>query len=164
MLEIYRPFVEHTAVSFETEVPSGDEFGQRVRKVQTEAPWLVCMADGAVAGYAYASAHRERAAYRWNREVSVYVHPVFRRRKIAHALYAELFRITQLQGYTNLLAGIALPNEASVSFHEACGFVKAAEFHRVGYKMDRWHDVGWWEKQLGQGDAPGEIRMDWRGL
>jgi phosphinothricin acetyltransferase len=164
MLDIYRPFVEHTAVSFETELPSVEEFEKRLHKIQAEAPWLVCLADDKVAGYAYASGHRERAAYRWNREVSVYVHPDFRRKKIAHALYAELFRIIRLQGFTNALAGIALPNEASVGFHESFGFVKSAEFHRVGYKMGRWHDVGWWEMPLGQNHPPGEIRHDWRAL
>jgi phosphinothricin acetyltransferase len=133
-------------------------------KVQAQAPWLVCHLDGQVAGYAYASAHRDRAAYQWNREFSVYVDEAFRRRKVAHALYLALASLCAMQGYVNALAGIALPNEASVRFHESCGFVKAAEFHRVGHKLGRWHDVGWWEWRFAETDAPASIRTEWKPL
>ena len=157
MLAIYAPFVLHTAVSFEMEVPAEDDFLERVSTVQREAPWLVAEKGDTITGYAYAAPHRSRYAYRWTREVSAYVHPDYRGNGVGRALYTALFELLRRQGYTNTLAGITLPNDASVAFHEKIGFTTVGVYHRVGYKMDRYHDVGWWERPLSE-EAPGAIR------
>lgn len=152
LLEIYRPFVTDTTVSFETEPPSVSEFGARIATAQSRWAWLVAERDGEIAGYAYASAFRSRAAYRFTVETSAYVHPGHQGQGVARALYARLFEVLQAKGFHNAYAGIVLPNEASISFHRALGFTPVGVFHRAGWKFDRWHDVSWWETQLG---APG---------
>jgi len=145
ILKIYKPHVLSTATTFEETVPSIEEFQQRISTILEECPCLVCEIDGAVVGYAYASSHRSRAAYRWNKEVSVYVAEQFQQKRVARALYTSLFAILKEQGICNLLAGITLPNEASVGFHESMGFEKCAEFRYIGFKLGKWHTVGWWE-------------------
>ena len=107
-------------------------------------PWLVCECDGIVAGYAYATRHRLRAAYQWCVETSVYVHPDFHRSGVARGLYTSLFAILAAQGFVNAYAGITLPNAHSVALHEAHGFVPLAVYRGVGFKTGQWHDVGWW--------------------
>ena len=154
MLNIYRPFIEDSWTSFEMAVPTQDAFWQRVCKVLPENPWLVCEWQGDTIAYAYSGTHRSRHAYQWNRELSVYVHPDHYGRGIAKALYTALFDILIWQGYTNTLIGIALPNEASVRFHESMGYQLVGIYHRVGYKMGKYHDVGWWEKLLDSGEEP----------
>jgi L-amino acid N-acyltransferase YncA len=145
ILEIYTPFILHTAVTFEEIVPDEVSFWMRIQEIMDELPFLVCEIDGRIAGYAYASAYRSRASYRWSKEVSVYVHPDFHRRKVAHALYASLHDIVRFQGIANLLAIITMPNESSVAFHEFFGYRKCAEFSKVGYKLNEWQNVGWFE-------------------
>ena len=145
ILGIYKPFILETAITFEEFVPGIDEFKERMEGIMRDCPYLVCEMDGKVVGYAYASAHRTRSAYRRNKEVSVYIDPNYRRENIAKALYTSLFAILKKQGFANLLAGITLPNEASVKLHESMGFVKCAEYHHIGFKLGSWHSVGWWE-------------------
>ena len=156
MLGIYTPFVLDSAVSFETEVPSAAVFWGRIQEVLDEAPWLVAEIEGTIAGYAYASKHRSRSAYRWTRELSVYVGENYRKRGIGKALYSILIRLLQQQGYTNVLAGIALPNDPSVRFHESMGFRPIGIYHRVGYKFGAYQDVGWWELSICE-EEPGDI-------
>jgi phosphinothricin acetyltransferase len=148
LLDIYAPFVTDTSVSFELTPPTVAEFEARIASAQTQWAWLVAEHEGAVAGYAYASAFRTRAAYRFTVETSAYVHPAHRGHGIAGALYRRLFEILALKGYANAYAGIALPNEASVAFHKSLGFTAVGVFHRAGWKFGRWHDVSWWEKAL----------------
>jgi L-amino acid N-acyltransferase YncA len=145
---IYAPFVLHTAVSFETEPPSVDEMRSRILKILARLPWLVCEWSGGVIGYAYASLHRERAAYGWSVDVTVYIHEELRRHGVGKALYASLFQVLRLQGFYNAYAGITLPNPGSVGLHEAMGFKPVGVYHDVGYKLGRWHDVGWWQLAL----------------
>ncbi len=156
MLAIYGPFVEHSYVSFETEVPTASAFWQRAQTVLAEAPWLVCTYEDQVVGYAYASAHRSRQAYQWNRELSVYVKEAWRGKGIARALYSTLIELLKLQGYLNTLIGISLPNETSVRFHEKMGFKPVGIYHNVGFKKGRFCDVGWWELSI-QNAPPNEI-------
>jgi phosphinothricin acetyltransferase len=111
-------------------------------------PWLVCDCEGVIAGYAYASWHRTRLAYRWSVETSVYVDPNFRRCGVARGLYTSLFAILAAQGYVNAYAGITLPNARSVVFHEALGFLPLTVYRGIGFKLDQWHDVGWWHLLL----------------
>lgn len=154
LLEIYRPYVTGTAVSFELETPAVREFEARIASAQTKWAWLVAEAGGEVCGYAYASAFRTRAAYRWTVETSAYVHPSHRGRGIAATLYRRLFDVLGEKGYCNAYAGIALPNDASVAFHRALGFTPVGVFHRAGWKFGQWHDVSWWERRLNE--APSE--------
>jgi phosphinothricin acetyltransferase len=111
-------------------------------------PWLVCVGGGDVAGYAYASQHHERAAYQWSANVSVYIHAEHRGRGLGRALYAALFDILRAQRVHNVYAGITLPNGASVGLHEAVGFQPVGVYRSVGFKLGRWHDVGWWEMAI----------------
>jgi phosphinothricin acetyltransferase len=148
MARIYAPHVAGSATSFETEVPDGPELARRIADAFAAHAWLAFEEDGRVAGYAYGSKHRVRAAYQWSTEVSVYVAESHRRRRIGQALYTSLFRILAAQGYVNAYAGITLPNEASVALHESVGFQPVGVYRRIGYKLGAWHDVGWWQLAL----------------
>src|SRR5438132_6906321 len=151
--EIYPPIVESTPISFELEPPDEQEIQHRIEHKLTTYPWLVCEKGERVAGYSYASQFRERAAYQWSVETSVYVHPDFRRFGVGRALYASLFPMLKAQGFFNAFAGITLPNAGSVGLHEAVGFQPVGVYRNVGYKLGVWHDVGWWELAL-QPKAP----------
>jgi L-amino acid N-acyltransferase YncA len=146
--DLYRPIVESTAISFETEPPDQDEMHRRIAETLTSYPWLVCRIGGKCAGYAYATTHRVRGAYRWSVDTSVYVHEDFRRHGVGRGLYISLFGILSAQGYFNAFAGIALPNPASVALHERVGFQPLGIYRNVGYKLGSWHDVGWWQLSL----------------
>jgi phosphinothricin acetyltransferase len=145
---IYAPFCTDTVVSFEYAAPTPAEMAERVRKTSARLPWLVLEAEGVVVGYAYAGAHRERAAYDWSVDVSVYVGAGRRRSGVGRALYTALFRILVLQGYYKAYAGVTLPNPASVGLHEAMGFQPVGVYRGVGYKFGRWHDVAWYQREL----------------
>ena len=121
ILKIYAPYIEDTSYTFETEVPTIDSFKQRISSCLQNWPWLVCEIDGVIAGYAYGSRHRERVAYQWSLESSVYIHDDYQRRGVARALYTALINILKLQRFRNLYAVINLPNDKSVSFHEKSG-------------------------------------------
>lgn len=155
---IYRPIVERTPISFEAEPPSAVEMQRRIAATLAFAPWLV-FDDGAVAGYAYASRHRERAAYRWSVDVSVYVDQRRRRQGVGRALYGSLLALLRLQGFYAAHAGVTLPNAGSVGLHEALGFRPIGVYRKVGYKLGAWHDVGWWQLELRErGGAPEPLR------
>ncbi|HZL10706.1 MAG TPA: GNAT family N-acetyltransferase [Prolixibacteraceae bacterium] len=163
ILEIYAPFILETAVTFEETVPDEESFWERIQGIMSELPFLVCEIDGRIAGYAYASGYRGRASYRWTKEVSVYVHPDSYRKKVAHALYTSLNEMIRYQGIADLLAIITMPNETSVAFHEYLGYKKCGEFSKVGYKLNQWLNVGWFELFLqDENEAPKEriLRLD----
>jgi L-amino acid N-acyltransferase YncA len=146
--DIYAPFCERTAISFETQTPTEEEMRKRIRMTLERLPWLVCVTNGDILGYAYAGLHRERAAYRWSADVSVYVRDGCHRSGIGRALYTILIETLNLLGYYNVFAGITLPNLASVGLHESLGFVPVGIYRDVGYKHGKWHDVGWWHLRL----------------
>jgi len=148
LLEIYTPFVETTAVSFEEAPPAVWEFAARITKYAAGWQWLTAERDGQCVGYAYGSAHRARAAYRWSVEVSAYVHPDHHRHGIGRALYRQLFEDLAGKGFCNAYAGIALPNDSSVALHRAVGFEPVGVFKAVGWKFGRWHDVAWFQRSL----------------
>jgi phosphinothricin acetyltransferase len=152
--DIYAPIVSETPTSFETEVPSIGEFERRIETTTRVYPWLVAENGGRVVGYAYARRHRSRPAYRWSVEVSVFVAETARRRGSGRVLYSALIDILKRQGFYNAYAGIALPNPASVAFHESMGFVPVGVYQKAGYKLNRWHDVGWWALRLGDDGEP----------
>jgi L-amino acid N-acyltransferase YncA len=155
LLSIYRPFVESTAVSFETVSPTVEEFAVRISKITAGWRWLVAERDGLCIGYAYASAHRERPAYRWSVEVSVYIHPDHHRQGVGMALYRQLMHDLEQAGYCNAYAGITLPNDGSVSLHRALGFEPIGVFKSVGRKFDQWHDVAWFHRRLREAPPEG---------
>lgn len=159
ILAIYAPFITDSVVTFEEEVPTEESFWERIRGIMAELPYLVCEIDGRIAGYAYASGYRSRASYRWSKEVSVYVHPDFRRKKVAHALYTSLNEMIRYQGIADLLAIITMPNEQSVGFHEQFGYRKCAEFSKIGYKMGQWLNVGWFELFIQDETQPPKDRI-----
>jgi L-amino acid N-acyltransferase YncA len=145
---IYSPIVLSTPISFETELPSITEIANRIESTLVQFPWLVCEVGQEIAGYAYASQFRSRAAYQWSAEVTVYVDPKFQGIGIGKLLYRSLFKILVDQGYRTVIGGITLPNPASIALHESLGFVQVATFKTVGYKMGTWHDVGFWQFEL----------------
>lgn len=152
-LDIYAPLVRDTPISFETKVPSVEEFARRIVETIRHYPWLVGEMSGDIAAYAYARRHRERAAYRWSVEVSVYVAQEYRRRGVGREVYSQLLDLLARQGLVNAFAGIALPNPASVAFHQSLGFEPVGVYRKVGFKLGRWHDVGWWGRRLSQDDG-----------
>src|SRR5579859_1264647 len=151
---IYAPIVRDTAISFETEPPTADEMARRVAVTLQTHPWLVAERQGKVIGYAYASRHRDRAAYRWSADVSAYVDASARRCGVGRALYKRLFVLLQGQGFHAAFAGIALPNSASVALHEGAGFKPVGIYKEVGFKQGQWHDVGWWRLGLSSDTGP----------
>jgi L-amino acid N-acyltransferase YncA len=158
--EIYAPAVLERVTSFELVAPGADEMGARLTKVLAHYPWLVCELDGRVVGYAYASTHNERAAYRWSVDVAVYVGKEVHRRGVGTALYAALFEVLALQNIRNVYAGITLPNAASEGMHSRAGFKLVGTYHHVGYKFGAWHDVAWFERAiLPTGINPPEPRL-----
>lgn len=155
---IYAPYVRDTAVSFELEPPDAAEFTARIETIGARYPYLVSVDGGVPVGYAYASRHRERAAYRYDVDVSIYVAPPYHGKGVAQALYERLFALLAALGYRNAYAAYTEPNEPSRRFHEKMGFVPVGTFHRTGYKFGKWHDVTWAERTVGDpADAPGEI-------
>jgi L-amino acid N-acyltransferase YncA len=146
--DIYAPVCLHTPISFEEAPPDEVEIRQRIRKISARFPWVVCERGGEVLGYVYGGTHRERAAYRWSVEVTAYVHQDYHRKGIGRALYTSLFRLLVLQGFYNAFAGITLPNPGSVGLHEALGFRSIGLYTAIGFKLGRWHDVGWYQLDL----------------
>lgn len=150
---IYAPYVAETAISFEAVPPSADEMSERIARVLPDYPWLIGEQGGRPIGYAYASRHRERAAYRWGADVAVYVDGAHHRRGVGRALYRALLALLKGQGFETAYGGVTLPNSKSAGLHEACGFTPVGVYRRTGYKMGVWHDVGWWELRLGGAGA-----------
>jgi L-amino acid N-acyltransferase YncA len=157
MLKIYAPYCDNdSAVSFEIVPPSIEEMQERLAKTLQQYPWLVYVCDDSILGYAYASMHRQRAAYRWSVDTSIYISEAAHRHGIAKALYSSLLAILRLQGYINAYAGIALPNPASIGLHKAFGFTEVGIYRQVGYKGSAWHDVAWLELELQPRSTPPE--------
>jgi L-amino acid N-acyltransferase YncA len=146
---IYDPEVVSTAISFEEQPPGAAVMERRISEGSSFAPWLVDEETGiGVQGYAYASKHRERAAYRWSVDVAVYVGADQRGKGVGRALYTSLLALLKLQGFYAAHAGITLPNPASVALHQRMGFAPVGIYRAVGYKLGAWRDVGWWQLDL----------------
>jgi phosphinothricin acetyltransferase len=151
---VYAPYVLDTAISFEEEPPSAEEMARRIAEYQRRHAWLVLEQDDDVVGYAYGGPFMARAAYQWATAVSVYLDPARHRSGGGQALYEALFDRLAARGHRTALAGIALPNEASVGLHRALGFELAGTYRRVGWKLGCWHDVAWYQRALADGDGP----------
>ena len=147
--DLYRPLVRDTAVTFEVDEPSADEMRRRIVGTAMRFPWVVADdGGGTIAGFAYAGRHRRHAAYACSADVSVYVAPATRRAGVARGLYRALLDLLTAQGYACAVAGIALPNDASVRLHEAVGFTLVGVAESAGYKLGDWWDVAWWQRRL----------------
>ncbi len=156
---VYQPAVQDGVASLEETAPSATEMRTRIESVSNCYPWVVAELDGELAGYAYATQHRARAAYRWAADTSVYVSPAHQRRGVGRALYGALLPLLVRQGFYIACAGITLPNDASVGLHESFGYVPVGSYERIGFKFGRWWPVGWWQLQLREqadGPAPAE--------
>ena len=157
LLAIYAPYVEHTAVTFEYEVPTLAEFTGRMERVLEMFPYLKAVENGRILGYAYAGPFHPRAAYAWAVETTVYLDPAARRQGVGRQLYTVLERALAAQNVLNLNACIAVApkddeylTSASVDFHKHFGYKRVGEFHRCGYKFNRWYNMVWMEKMIGE--------------
>jgi L-amino acid N-acyltransferase YncA len=151
---IYEPYVTDSAITFEYEPPTAAEMAERIAKAQKNHAWVVAEDDGRVVGYAYGGQYKERAAYRWACEVSVYLEPGRRRGGEGRALYEALFERLAARGFRTAVAGMTLPNPASEGLHRAMGFTPVGVYRRIGWKHGAWHDVAWVQRPLGPDGAP----------
>jgi phosphinothricin acetyltransferase len=145
---IYAPYVTGTAITFESEPPSPAQMAERIAAAAREHAWVVLEADGRVVGYAYGGPYKSRAAYRWSCEVSVYLERGRRRTGGGRALYDALFSRLAARGFRTAVAGMTLPNEASVGLHRALGFEPVGTYRRIGWKHGAWHDVAWTQRPI----------------
>lgn len=145
---IYAPHVEGSAVSFEERAPDAAELAARIERYGASHAWLVAERGGEVVGYAYGTAFSERAAYRWSVNVSIYIDADARGEGVGRALYEALFERLRERGFRMAVAGITLPNEASVGLHEALGFERTGINREIGFKEGAWRDVGWFQLEL----------------
>lgn len=161
LCEIYAPYVRDTAITFEYEVPSAEEFAKRMENTLKKYPYIIAKQDDLIVGYAYASAFKGRAAYDWAVETSVYVKQDCKRMGIGKFLYQELEKYLGKQGIINVNACIAYPEvedeyltKNSVCFHEKMGYRMVGEFRKCAYKFDRWYNMVWMEKYIGEHLVP----------
>ncbi|MDN4500826.1 N-acetyltransferase family protein [Alteromonadaceae bacterium BrNp21-10] len=146
---IYNHFIRNTVITFEEIEVEAPLMSQRMTAVaNNNLPWLVYEDKGEILGYAYACPWKERSAYRHSVEVTVYLHPDHHKKGIGYSLYQQLLASLPQGQIHALIAGITLPNSASIALHEKCGFMKVAHFKEVGFKFDQWLDVGYWQKTL----------------
>jgi len=156
---IYAPYVLETAVTFEADTPGSGEMAERIAAARRTHAWLVLEEHGRVAGYAYGGPFRSRAAYRWSAEVSVYLERGFERRGGGSALYEALFKRLTDRGFRTAVAGMTLPNDASIGLHSSMGFEPVGTYRAIGWKLGAWHDVAWMQRPLAVAtDPPAELR------
>ncbi|USF25876.1 Phosphinothricin N-acetyltransferase [Firmicutes bacterium ASF500] len=163
LLELYSHYVRRTAISFEWEIPTLEEFQGRVRRTLEQYPYLIAHQGGKLLGYAYAGPFVGRAAYGWSAELTIYLAPESAKRGIGRALYEALERALAEMGVCNLYACVGVPAEEedeyltfnSAQFHAHMGFVQCGEFHRCGCKFGRWYSMVWMEKLIGP-HSPGQ--------
>ena len=148
MLEVYKPNVLNTAITFEYEVPSIEEYAKRINNIVTHYPCLVCEQNGVIAGFAYAGLFRVKDAYQWSTESTIYVSENFQKKGIARALYDALLSVLELQGFVNVYGAVTIPNPASERLHSSVGFAEIGLFEKIGFKHGKWHDLKWYEMYL----------------
>lgn len=162
LLAIYTPYVENTAITFEYDVPTIEDFANRIEKTLDKYPYLLAEEEGTIVGYA--STYYARAAYDWAAELSVYVSQDARGKGVGSRLYDALEEMLEQMGYIHFLACISLPNEASLAFHSQRGYQQVAHFPKIGYKFERWHDIVWLQKSLNKAAEPIKFckEMEWK--
>ncbi|MDR3258210.1 MAG: GNAT family N-acetyltransferase [Fusobacteriaceae bacterium] len=152
ILEIYRPYVEKTTISFEYDVPSLKEFEQRIKDIISFYPYLVYIINDKIVGYAYAHRYQARAAYQWNAEMSIYLLEGYKGKSIGCKLYGATIEILKLQNVKNLYGIVTVPNPPSQKFHEQFGFKEMGIYQNTGFKCEQWHNVILFEKSIGEYD------------
>ena len=156
LLHIYAPYIEKTAITFETAVPGVEEYEARIAAIAAQFPYLVLEADGRMIGYAYAHRQAERAAFAWNAELSIYLREGFTGRGLGRPLYALLEELLALQGYVNFYGVITGSNAGSIAMHEKMGYTIIGRHAHTGFKLGQWHDTVWLHRRVHDG-MPGEI-------
>lgn len=167
LLSIYEPYVRDTAISFEYDVPTLEEFRSRIINISSKYPYIKAVDNGEITGYAYANTFKDRKAYDWSVETTIYVKQDRHRTGIGKLLYNELEKSLRNMGILNMNACIAVPEEeddhltdASYRFHKSMGFTLAGRFHKAGYKFNTWYDMIWLEKMLDEhNDFPKEVQF-----
>lgn len=154
LLEIYKPYIEKSAITFEILVPKLEDWKQRIEKINKEFPWLVAIHDNQIIGFAYATRFRERKAYDWCCECSIYLTEKYQGKGIATELYNQLFAILKNQNYVNVYAIMTSPNPKSEKFHRSFGFYDVGIFTKSGYKLGNWWDTHWMQFHLGAHENP----------
>lgn len=156
ILYLYAPYIEKTAITFETEVPSLKSFTQRVADIAAHFPYLLLEVDGELAGYAYAHRQAERAAFAWNAELSIYLKESFAGKGLGKLLYSLLEELLAMQGYVNFYGVITGSNSVSIALHEKMGYRLIGRHEHTGFKFGQWHDTVWLHKRVHEG-VPGKI-------
>ncbi len=163
ILEIYAPYIEHTAWTFEYTVPTPEEFEARFRAITAFHPWLVWEEKGEILGYTYGEKAFGRAAFQWTADLAIYLKPAAHGKGIGRALYTAAEEILRRQGYFAAYGVVTSSNEGSCAFHRAMGYVPVAELPRCGWKFGRWYGVTWFEKRLQEGE-PVAPPVGWKEL
>lgn len=148
LVEIYAYYVLNTTITFEYDVPSIEEFTNRIQKITKKYPYLVATIDSEIVGYAYATAYKERAAYDWSVETTVYVKHDIHGNGIGKTLYTELEQALKNKHIVNMLACITFPNQKSIDFHTKFGFTTVGHFPKIGFKFNEWRDIVWMMKEI----------------
>lgn len=154
VLNIYAPYVKNTAITYEYDVPSPKTFSERVHHYTEQYPWIVAKEQGKIEGYAYASVYRSREAYQWGCELSVYLCPEARGKRLGKRLYSALMDLLTLQGYYTVYGVISLPNDSSIALHERLGFSLEGIQRKCGFKLGQWHDAAIMSKVLQDYSVP----------
>lgn len=162
--DIYAPFVRSTSVSFETEAPDGEAMAKRIESVTQKYPFIVCRDSKRITGYAYAAPFGERSGFDWTVFSSIYVHPGYQRKGIGEAMYASLLELLKKQGYVNVYAAVALPNDPSCALHAKVGFTQQCVLKKVGYKLGRWLDLAYFHVCLNEDAISPEKPIDFKNL
>lgn len=161
ILDIYKPYILQTAITFEYDVPSLEEFEERFQMITADFPWLVWEEDDKVLGYAYAEKPFVRAAYQWAADLAIYLAPQAQGKGIGRTLYNAVEEIITKQGYCLCYGVVTSENKKSCAFHEAMGYRKAAVFENCGFKFGQWYGTIWYEKRLQPG-LPNAAPISWR--
>jgi len=156
LLAIYAPYIEKTAITFETEVPPVSAYEARIEAVAAQFPYLVLEIDGEIVGYAYAHRQAERAAFDWNAELSIYLKEGLAGRGVGRPLYRLLEELLEMQGYVSFFGVITGDNAVSIAMHEKMGYKKIAVHEKTGWKFGMWHDTVWMHRRTHEG-APQAI-------
>lgn len=160
ILDIYAPYITDTAITFEYDIPSIEEFRERIEHISLEYPYVVCTYKDEIIGYAYAHRYGERAAYQWDVELSIYLDMNYKSLGVGKLLYNKLIEIVKLQNVRNIYACITSANEKSLKFHEKLGFEFIGIFKNTGYKFDSWYGVNWMGIAVGDiNEKPEPVKM-----
>lgn len=159
LLSIYRPYVTDTAITFEYEVPSVEEFKNRIKETLEGYPYIVCEYKDKIVGYAYAHRYGERAAFQWDVELSIYLDMNYKSLGIGKILYNKVIEILKLQNVQNIYACITSANDKSIKFHEKMGFEFIGIFKDTGYKFDKWYDITWFGMRVkDKNEKPAKVK------